>query len=86
MKLSKCATFSFSKFRNRLNTDVLAAISNFGKYRNYWFFDQNLMKSCIAEKFDSRFEKLMSFYVKKVSFKKILGRVCLCNIALKVVQ
>jgi phage terminase large subunit len=64
----------------------LAAISNFEKYRNYWFFDQSAMKSCIAGKFDSRFEKFMSFYVKKLSLEKKRGGVCLRKVALKVVQ
>ncbi len=85
MKLRESATFSFSKFENRSKTEVLAAISNFGKYRNYWFFGQNSMKSCVAGKFDARFEKLVSFYVRKLSLKKKRGGVCLRKIALKVV-
>ena len=28
------------------------------------------MRSCIAEKFDSRFKKLMFFYIRKLSLKK----------------
>jgi len=44
------------------------------------------MKNCIAEKFDFRFEKLMSFYVRNLCFKKKRGGVCLRKIALKVMQ
>ena len=44
------------------------------------------MKNCIAEKFDSRFEKLMSFYVRILHLKKNSGGVCLRKIPLKVVQ
>ena len=65
---------------------ILAVISNFYKYRKYWIFIQNSMKSWIAEKFDSRFEKLMSFYVRKFCWKKNSGGICLRKIALKVVQ
>ena len=64
----------------------MAAILNFNKHRNYWFFIQNTMKNCIAEKFDSRFEKLMFFYVRGLCFKKNPGRIWFRKIALKVVQ
>ena len=86
MKLKISAFFLFSKFKNRWNTDILAAILNFYKYRNYLFFYPKTIKNWIAEKIDSRFEKLMVFYVRKLCFKKISGCICFRKIALKVVQ